>query len=197
VLNDVAEAVRQLLGLGLNPNDLSAVQMAARAAVVYGGGLLLVHVGQRRFLGRHAAFDTIVAVMLGSVLSRAINGVTGLFETLAAGLTLVILHRLLAVAAFHSHAFGRMLKGSDHELFSDGRIRWDEMRRSRVTERDLYEALRSNGQVADLGQVQEAHLERSGDISVVKRQNGTGAAEVQIVDVPVEAGTRTVRIWIE
>lgn len=65
-----------LLGLGLDVADVSPLQMALRTVLIYTATLAIVRVGSKRFLSRATAFDAIVAIMLGSIMSRAINGST-------------------------------------------------------------------------------------------------------------------------
>jgi len=43
-------------GFGLNLESLTVWQIVARAVVIYLAGVLLVRVGDRRFLGKSAAF---------------------------------------------------------------------------------------------------------------------------------------------
>ena len=81
----------------------------------------------------------------------------------------MLLHRLLAVIAFHSHTFGQLIKGTDDLLIQDGQVMEEKMRRNKLTRRDLLEELRLNGKVSSPEEVKEAHYERSGDISVVKK----------------------------
>jgi hypothetical protein len=52
-------------GFGLNLESLTVWQIVARAVVIYLAGVLLVRVGDRRFLGKSAAFDVIFGVILG------------------------------------------------------------------------------------------------------------------------------------
>ncbi|MEQ9549584.1 MAG: hypothetical protein RIM23_08200 [Coleofasciculus sp. G3-WIS-01] len=60
---------------GLEAQTLNVWQMGLRAAVIYGTALIMVRViGDRRFIGKYAAMDLLLGVVLGSTLSRAING---------------------------------------------------------------------------------------------------------------------------
>ncbi len=59
--------------LRLDTESLNARQMSARAVAVFVAALVLVRFGEKRSLGRCTVFDAILAIMLGSVLSRAIN----------------------------------------------------------------------------------------------------------------------------
>jgi uncharacterized membrane protein YcaP (DUF421 family) len=75
-------------------------------------------------------------------------------------------------------------------LVRDGRIEEHVMRQTHMTEHDLWEDLRGKS-VSDLKQVREAHLERSGQLSVIKAKS-----EPKVVEVKVAEGVQTVRIEI-
>ena len=76
--------------LGLNVKELNLWQMGLRAAVIYIAGWIMVRVaGDRRFIGKHAAFDVILSIIFGSTLSRTINGSAPFFPTIGAGFVLV------------------------------------------------------------------------------------------------------------
>ena len=112
-----------------------------------------------------------VAVVLGSVLSRAINGQSAFFPTLGVSALLVALHHLLATLAFHSHGLSQLVKGRARVLVRDGKIDPDAMRRSKITHDDLDENLRLHGNIRQLEHVAEARLERNGSVSVVKSRD--------------------------
>ena len=175
--------------LGLDAETLSVGQMALRAVLVYGAALVLVRLGEKRFIGKNTAFDVILGFILGSVLSRAITSTDAFFAILAAGLVLVTLHWLFAVVSFHSDRMGSLVKGHERTLVRDGEIQWEAMRSSHITEQDLLSALRRNAKLADVSRVRMACLERNGDISVLKEDQ-----EPRIVEVDVKEGVQTVRI---
>jgi uncharacterized membrane protein YcaP (DUF421 family) len=153
---------------GLNSDSINAYQMAARAAVIFLVALALVRVGEKRFIGKNTAFDVVLGVMLGSLLSTAVTDSSSFFNIMVAGAVFVFLHWLLAVISFHSDAVGSVLKGRDRQLIKDGEIDWDEMRESHVTKNDLVSALRRQGRMTDPSEVKAAFLERNGDISVIR-----------------------------
>ena len=163
--------IESALGLHETAETLSAGQMALRAVLVYGVLLLLVRLGHKRFVSRSTAFDLVLAIVLGSVASRAVTGTSPLVPTLLASATLVLLHRLLADLTYRSHGIGIVIKGTPRQLVRDGVAIEREMRRGSISRHDLEEALREHG-IADLGEVAGAWLERSGNISVVKRDGG-------------------------
>jgi uncharacterized membrane protein YcaP (DUF421 family) len=169
VFTSVSQWLDHTLGLSRQAHELGFGHMALRAIVVMTAAIVMVRIGARRFLGKNAAFDATLVVILGSVLSRAINGQAAFFPTIGVSFFLVLLHALVATAAFHSHRFSLLVKGRDRPLIRDGRVIEDELRRSKITYDDLLENLRMQGNVTSPEQVQEARLERNGSVSVVKR----------------------------
>ena len=158
----------RLLGLNVDAADLAFGHMAARALVVFWVAVILARLGARRLLAHGAGFDIMVAVILGSVLSRAINGQAPFFPTLGASVLLVALHHLLATLTFHSHSLSQLVKGRPHVLVRDGKLDHRELARSKITHDDLDEHLRLHGNVKETADVAEARLERNGSVSVVK-----------------------------
>ena len=72
MLTMVQSLVRSAWGLG--GGELTALQMLLRTIVVYGFMLLIVRWGEKRFFGKNTAFDLVLSIILGSVMSRAVNG---------------------------------------------------------------------------------------------------------------------------
>jgi uncharacterized membrane protein YcaP (DUF421 family) len=166
------------LGLHLGQQALTPLHMVLRAVVCYGVLLVLIRLSNRRFLARGSAFDVVLAIVLGSVASRAINGNAPFFPTIAATVALVALHELLAAFAYRSHRFGTLVKGHARLLVRDGEIIERSMRRANITCGDLDEALREHG-LTDVHEVDRAWLERSGFIAVIpaKRREREALAE--------------------
>lgn len=158
----------RVLGLTLSARDLEFSHLAARALVVFCFAVTLARFANRRILGHNAGFDIMLLVILGSVISRAINGEAPFFPTLGASVVLVFLHHLVATAAFQSHWFSGLVKGRPLTLVRNGRPLRDEMGAAKITDEDLDECLRLNGGVEGTADVAEARLERNGTVSVVK-----------------------------
>ena len=183
--------LEDLLGLGLDVSDVNALQMALRTVLIYTATLAIVRVGSKRFLSQATAFDAIVAIMLGSIMSRAINGSAPFLPTLAAGVILVGLHWLIAAIAFSSDWFGTLVKGEPVLLIRDGRLNAKGLRGSSISQMDLEEALRIESHVTEPEKVQLAYLERNGGISVIPHK-----PEPRVLEVSVEDGVQTVRIVV-
>lgn len=163
----LAEFLDALLGLSLPPHLLQTSHVAWRTAIVFFAGVALVRLANRRLLGRNAGFDVLLGVLLGSVLSRAINGTAPFGPTLVAGALLVALHHLLAAAATRWHGLSRLVKGQPHVLVRDGRVQPAALARCDLSAEDLEEELRLQGHTGDPREIAEARLERTGTVSVV------------------------------
>jgi uncharacterized membrane protein YcaP (DUF421 family) len=162
---ELKELLTYLLGIG--QEELDILQMTVRALVVYPLGIAMVHVGDKRFLGGIAAFDFLLAIIIGSILSRAISGSAPFLPSIAASFALVLLHRGFAALGFHWDGFATLVKGTPRELVRDGEIQWSAMKKSSIGEEDLRGAVRRQGRTLSLDHVRAAFLERNGDISVV------------------------------
>ena len=154
---------------GLHTQRLATGQMMARAILIFFVALLFVRISGIRTLGKQNAFDNLTVLILGAIMGRSIVAADQpFFESLGAVLLLMVLHRLMALITFHSKRAGVLFKGKNILLFKDGKKQEDNMKRTNITEDDLLEASRKQANVATLNEVKEAHLERSGDISIVK-----------------------------
>jgi uncharacterized membrane protein YcaP (DUF421 family) len=158
------------LGLGAQPKDLTFLQISLRGIIVFLATLAMIRIGHKRSLARKTAFDAVLIVILASVLSRAINGNSAFFATIGGGVVIVLVHRLFAFIAYHSHWFGCLLKGRPEVIVEDGNLILATMRRNHISEHDLEEDLRLDAEMENTSKVKIARVERSGDISFIKKE---------------------------
>lgn len=182
------DALRLLIGSGLESKEIGVAQMMLRAAIVYLATVLMVRMGKKRFMGKTSAFDVILGITLGSVVSRAVTGNAPMLPALAASATLVALHWAVSAVACRWHGFGHLFKGGTRMLVRDGTVDAAQMRAAHLTAHDLEEDLRRKG-LTDPAQVAEARLERNGDISVIRAKR-----EPRVVEIRVADGVQTVRV---
>jgi uncharacterized membrane protein YcaP (DUF421 family) len=168
-MNAFWNSVEVLLGLGAEPRDLTFVQVSLRGVVVFLVTLITVRLGHKRSLSRKTPFDAVLLVILASVLSRAINGSAAFFATLGGGVVLVLLHRVFAFLTFYSHRFGILVKGRPDVIVRDGQCDMAMMWRNHVSTHDLDEDMRLSAHTDDLSDIRVARVERSGDISFIKK----------------------------
>ncbi|UZW57022.1 DUF421 domain-containing protein [Sphingobium sp. JS3065] len=160
----------ELLYSIVGPNDgtPSALQLCARAFLLFFYGILCIRIAGRRAFAHLSPLDIIVAIVVGSNISRAMMGNAPFVGALAATLLLVILYRLFAWMTVRHHGLGHMLKGDATVLIRDGRVDEEALKRNHLSQADLMEGLRME-QHASVDDVACATLERGGKISVVPK----------------------------
>jgi uncharacterized membrane protein YcaP (DUF421 family) len=168
-MNALWNSFETLLGLGVEPKDLTFFQISLRGIIVFVATLIMVRIGHKRSLARKTPFDAVLLVILASVLSRAVNGSSAFFATIGGGAVLVLTHRVFAYLAYISHPFGILVKGRPDVIVRDGECDTQMMRRNHVSAHDLQEDMRLNAHLDDVSQVRVARVERSGDISILKK----------------------------
>jgi len=82
---------------------------------------------------------------------------------------LVVLHRLFAYLACYSHVYGILVKGKPDVIVRDGQYDFPVMWRNHVSRHELDEDRLLNAHTDDLSKIRVARVERSGDISFIKK----------------------------
>jgi uncharacterized membrane protein YcaP (DUF421 family) len=159
-----------VIGPDGKPGELTLLQMSIRALLIFFIALAMVRIGDRRSLSEKTAFDAVFIVLLGAILARAINGSAPFFTTIGSSIVLVAMQRVCAYAACKWHWFGYVLKGKAVVLARDGVIDREQMNRKLISQHDFEEDLRLDGKTEDLSSIKIARLERSGDISFIKKE---------------------------
>jgi uncharacterized membrane protein YcaP (DUF421 family) len=169
-VQDWYTAFSSALGLGLEPKELTFVHVSLRGAIVLVATMFMMRLGKKRSLARKTAFDAVLLVILASVLSRAINGSASFVPTLAGSLVIVLVHRGLGFLAYRYHWLGMLFKGVPDVLVENGERKPDAMARAHISDHDLEEDMRMEAKTEDLSEIKIARLERSGDISFIKKE---------------------------
>jgi uncharacterized membrane protein YcaP (DUF421 family) len=167
-MNAFYNFVGPLLGLGLEPKELTFMQVSLRGVTIFLFTLVMVRLSSKRSLAEKTAFDAVLLVILASVLSRAINGTAGFFTSIGCSFVLVFLHRFFGWIACRSHAFGKIIKGCPNVIIRNGQPDLAVMRKHLISEHDLEEDLRLEAKTEDLSKIKIARIERSGDLSFIK-----------------------------
>ncbi len=147
-------------------SDPNIFYILIRTLIIYVYAIFLIRIGNKRF-NFQTSFDVVLIIIIGAVLSRAINGSSTLLAAITGSSLLVFLHWLFARASFYSREFGRLVKGNYEILIKDGELIWDVMEKNQVTEEDLREMIREKLNHNNLEHVKEARLERTGRISFI------------------------------
>ena len=145
--------------------------------------VIILRISGKRTLSAMNAFDFIVTVALGSTLASVITSrdVSLAEGVLALGL-LVGLQYVVSWFSVRSERMQTAVRSEPRLLFHAGEFLHDAMRRERIAESEIRQALRSEG-VGSLDSVRSIVLETNGNLSVLQKSDGMGS----LVDV---AGSR-------
>lgn len=154
--------------LGVDGEELLWYQMGIRAVITYLAVLLMVRIGNKRFLSNLTAHDMIIAIILGSIVSRGVTGNSPFFATLLTAMILVVLHSLLSHLALKNDFIGRWIKGKRKTLIENGKMNEDTMQSSKISKEDILTAARVKG-IEKFEDINDAYLEKNGEISVIKK----------------------------
>lgn len=168
-------------------------QLVLRTIAVYGVALLIIRVAKRRFMGGYTTFDILLGFVVGSVLSRAITGSIRFLDMFIVVLVLVIMHWVISIIGYYAgSSISKTVKNSARQLVKDGEMIEEEMRKSKLGENDLMQAVRNQGNTDSLENVKSAYLERDGSITVI-----TKSCNAHILEIDVKENVQTVKIKIE
>ena len=99
------DAFLVLFGEGRN---LDPLQMGMRSIAVFLIALTLIRLSGRRSFGQRSPFDSVVVILLGATLSRAIVGASPFIATAVASVVIVL---RASAAGLGLHAFARRWSG--------------------------------------------------------------------------------------
>jgi uncharacterized membrane protein YcaP (DUF421 family) len=141
------------------------MDLVFRCLVLFPLVVILVRVVNRRQLHSLEPFDIVLLVVLGDLLQQGVTqndfSVTGAAIVIV---TMTLLSMLTAFAAYRSPRFSTVLDGEPVILVENGRPLHRNLRRERITARELAAQARMNN-IAHLDDVHYAVLETSGAIS--------------------------------
>jgi len=140
-----------------------------------------LRISGKRTLSRWNAFDAVVTFAIGSMLATATLSPTTTFTqgALAFGV-FVGLQWLITWFAVRFAFFRKLIKASPTLLVREGRLLSGALRRERVTESEVFAALRDRG-LCSVSQAYAVVLETSGTFSVIA--NPVGAEPTALADV--------------
>lgn len=166
--------IKYVFGEGESLNEL---QMCCRAIVAFFVALVLIRIAGQRTFGKRSAMDNVVMIMLGAVLSRAVVGASPMVPVILACTAMSLIHRVLAWLSLYSDTIGRIVKGNHHCLYRNGEFRTSVMKKQLISEKDLMEGVRLQINNDSLDDVDKVFIERSGDVSVVKKKEKLSGTE--------------------
>lgn len=122
------------------------IRIAVIAPIAYAALVLLLRVSGKRTLSKLNAFDLVITVALGSTLAtQVLSRDTPLADGLLAFAMLIGLQWAVTFASVRSDPIRKLVRSEPRVLLRDGAPERDAMRRERVTESELIQAVRAHG----------------------------------------------------
>ncbi len=141
--------------------------------------ILLLRLAGKRTLSRMNSFDLIVNVSLGSILGAILlNRSVSLAQGIVALAALVGLQFLVTWSSVRIPAVRRFVTGEPVLVLENGVILPQALARARLTENEIRAAVRSAG-LSDLSLVRAVVFETDGSLSIVRRDDASGASTLE------------------
>jgi uncharacterized membrane protein YcaP (DUF421 family) len=167
LLSYIMELFKEIFGEG---KDLNALQMSCRGIIVFVIALVLIRISGRRSFGIRSPLDNIILIMLGAILSRAVVGASDFSPVIICCFVIVIMHRILGWMIVYSSKFAKFIEGDKIVLFEKGKFIRENMERGLVCEEDVMQGVRKTALTEDMAQIDKIFIERSGEISPLKKK---------------------------
>jgi uncharacterized membrane protein YcaP (DUF421 family) len=165
----------------MDPHEL--MMTAARAGAVYVLMLIVIRMLGKRTVGNFAAFDLLVALMLGEVVDEIIYGDVTFLQGTVAIVVIAAAQASNAWLTWWDHGFDKLLEGQPTVIVKNGKLQEDGMRAERMNGKDVIAHLREQG-IHDVREVHLAIVEDDGGVSVLRR---SWAEPAKLADVDKDA----------
>ncbi|MDG5786439.1 DUF421 domain-containing protein [Evansella sp. AB-P1] len=146
-----------------------------RTIVIYIVILLVFRLMGKREIGELSVVDFVISIMLAELAVISIeNESVPMAKQIVPMLILMIIQITLAFVSLKSQKLRKFIDGSPSVLIRKGKIDEKEMRKQRYNFDDLMLQLRQKN-IKYLADVEFAILEPSGDLSIIKKEEGPNA----------------------
>jgi uncharacterized membrane protein YcaP (DUF421 family) len=153
---------------GSDTENLNTIQMVVRAIATFLIALVLIRVAGIRSFGSKSAFDIVLSITVGAVLSRCIIGKYSFLACVSAAATLALMHRLFAMITLYSPKLSLLIKGKADLIVSGDKIDRKKMKVHNLSMEDLEQAARKAG-LKSIEQIEEAYFETDGKFSIIPK----------------------------
>ena len=142
-----------------------------RSIIIYVIVLVVMRLMGKREIGQMQPFELAISIMIADLATIPMADIgipisNGIIPILG----LLVMHLIISVINLKSSKIRELICGKPTILIYRGKIDEEKMKKERLTLNELEEKLRSNN-VMNLGDVEYAVLETSGDISVIQKPN--------------------------
>lgn len=147
-------------------------ELTIRTSVVFLSLFIMFRFFGKKHLGEMAAFDFILLLIISEAIQ---NSLVGDDKSIPGGLivvlTLMVLTAAMNILAYRSRRMEKIIDGEPKVLIRNGFVIHQMMKKEKLTEQELYEAVREQG-VMDPSEFKLATIEANGRISVIKNNSG-------------------------
>ena len=141
-----------------------------RGVIVYCALLVLVRISGKRTVGQFTPFDLLVVMLLSESVSNSLSGGD---DSVAGGLliacTLIVLNISMAYMSSRSRKIAALIDGECVLLGRDGKVFKDVLKKCRIAEGDVDQALREAD--VELSDARCIFLEADGTITVLEKKD--------------------------
>lgn len=147
--------------------------VALKAVLLYVTAIIGFRLGERRTLAEMSAFDFVAAVAVGAIIGRVPNASGTSYAAGAVTLVAILVaHKIVSRLRYFPGA-AAVIDHPPEVLVLDGQIVSSALRRSALTDNDLYGILRQHG-VTELNELRLVVFEQRGQVSIVRRTPTSG-----------------------
>ena len=144
--------------------------------------IALLRISGKRTLSKMNAFDLIVTVAIGSVLATVLlNKSIALADGVLAFALLIGLQYLITTLALRSKRVSQWVKATPSLIVYNGEILTETMHKERISEDEVYAALRQNG-VSSIVHAKAVVLEPDGSLSIISSVDAETLETIRTVD---------------
>jgi uncharacterized membrane protein YcaP (DUF421 family) len=150
--------------------EITVFEISERAAVAFFVALILIRLCNMRPFGKGNAYDVIITFLMGGILSRGIVGATPFLSSVAGGIALMVVHKLVGRITFISRRLDKIINGEKVVLYKNGSLHHRHMKQMDITESNIHEELRRQLRQDSLEKVEEIYMEKTGEISFIVKE---------------------------
>lgn len=143
-------------------------ELLIRGTCIYFFMFIIMKIWGKKHLGEMAAFDFILLLFISEAVQ---NSLVDDDKSITGGMIIIVTflfwNSLINKLTFRFRKLEKLLDGEPQIVIKNGHVDTNLLRKEKITEQELFEALRQQG-VDELKKVKKATLETNGHLSVIQ-----------------------------
>jgi Predicted membrane protein len=140
------------------------------SVTVYVFIVLAIRIFGKKELAQLSVIDLVFILLISNAVQNAMVGEdSSLLGGLIAAASLFIVNHVFKLVLYHFPGLSRLIQGEPLMLIYNGKLNMDNIRKSKITVREIMEAIREHG-VSTIEEVDLAVLEVDGNISILSNE---------------------------